>query len=492
MKSRIKSLASDTLIYGVSTIVGRFLTFLLTPIYSNYLTGTEYGDVIYIFSIVAFINIVYSVGMDSAFFRFYKKDDLDETKKVFTISYMSIALVSGFISLIIIIMAGKIAPVFTNLPEGPELIRIAALIPFLDAIMFIPYAYLRMTRKSIRFAYTKLILIIIAVAGNAIFVVIMKLGARGVFYSQLAANILGALIFIPLIVRHLIIKTDWSLMKQMLRYGLPTMPATLSMMVLQIADRPILKLLTNSESVAMYTVNYRLGIPMMLFAGVFEYAWKPFYLSRYEDKDAKQLYSRVLTYFTLACAIVFILTGFFIGFIIGMPFVGGKFINPVYWSGIGIIPIILGAYYFNGVYNNFAAGFHIEKKTEYLPIAIGIAAISNIALNFILIPIFNYWGAAFATLGAYIISSVVLFLFLKKVYPIKYEFRRIIIIIVTTILIYVITSWVTQYFSLWISFGIRIIALIVFVIMLRLFGFFTNDEIKKLKSLFIREKKYSS
>src|SRR3989339_718958 len=458
MKSRIKSLASDTLIYGVSTIVGRFLTFLLTPIYSNYLNGAEYGDAIYIFSFVAFINIIYSFGMDTAFMRFYDKDDKEYSKKVFTMAYLTIAVISGVVSIIVIIFADAIAPTLTDLKTGPEIIRIAALIPFLDAVMFVPYAFLRMTRRPYRFALTKLGLIFIAVASNAVFVVILRWQALGIFYSQLMANIVGALIFIPMISSHFNWKLDWKLMKQMLRYGIPTIPATLSSLILQIADRPILKILSSSESVAMYTINHRLGLPIMLFVSVFEYAWKPFYLSHHEDADAKQLFS-------------------------------GKFINPAYWSGIGIIPVILGGYFLNGMYNNFAAGFHIVKKTDYLPLSIGAAALTNIALNFILVPIFDYWGAAYAMLGAYAVAAVILYTFLRKVYPMKYEFSKVITIIGVMLVLYFTTTWITNYFTIWLSFAIRIFSMALFVVILRLFGFFTNEEMRKIVTLFRKEKK---
>ena len=208
MNSKLKSLASDTLIYGISTIVGRFLTFMLTPIYSNYIKGPEYGDVIYIFSIIAFLNIIYSFGMDSAFFRFFKKDDKSEIKKVFSLSYLTITAISAVVSGLALIFSGSIAPAITNLHNGQELICIGAIIPFLDAVMIVPYSYLRMTRRAKRFAFTKFILIIIAVTSNVIFVIVFRMGAKGVLFAQLAANIAGALFFIPMIARHLTFKFD--------------------------------------------------------------------------------------------------------------------------------------------------------------------------------------------------------------------------------------------------------------------------------------------
>jgi len=222
---------------------------------------------------------------------------------------------------------------------------------------------------------------------------------------------------------------------------------------------------------------------MMMFVSVFEYAWKPFYLSNYEEKDAKQLYSRIMTYFSLACAAIFLITGFYMEFLVQMPFIGGKFINPNYWEGMGIIPIILGGYFFNGIFNVLSAGFNIEKKTDYLPIAVGIAAVVNIGLNFLLIPKIGYWGAAYATLIAYFISAVLLYIFTKKVYYIKYEIKRLQLIVTLTIVIYYFFTFITKDMELWLSFALKTAAMLLFVVLLKVFGFFTSSEISAIKRL---------
>ncbi len=483
MQNKIKTLASDTLIYGIFTVVSRFLTFLLTPLYSNYLTLDEVGDVTYIFSIIAFLNIIYNIGMETAFFRFYKKDDILETKKAFSNSYLVIIIFSLLLSLLIFFNSEAIANSLPLTTNAIQLIQISAFIPFFDSIAVIPYALLRMVRKVKKFSTLRFLQVMIAVVLNVVFVVAFPWGSKGVMLAQIIANALAVFIFIPELRKYLIFKIDISLLKQMFRFGLPTIPASLSSIVLQIADRPILIHLTNSVQGAIYSVNYRLGIPMMLFVGVFEYAWKPFYLSNYEEKDAKQLYARIMTYFSLICAGIFLLTGFYMEFLVQMPFIGGKFINPDYWEGMGIIPIILGGYFFNGIFNVLSAGFNIEKKTDYLPIAVGVAAVVNIGLNFLLIPIIGYWGAAYATLIAYFISAVLLYYFTKKVYFIKYEFKRLFLIIFITLAIYYSFNFITDGLELWLSFALKTAALLLFVVLLKIFGFFTSSEISGIKRL---------
>jgi len=447
----------------------------------------EFGDVTYIFVIIAVVNIIYGFGMDSAFFRFYEKDDTEQSNKVFTLSYFSILIISGFFSLLIIIFSAPIAPAITSLPNAQKIIMLAALIPFLDALMVIPFAFLRMTRQAKRFAVTRFSLVIVAVVLNVVFVVLLRWGIEGVIWAQIIANAIGGVIFLSIILSKINTGFEWKLLKDMLKFGIPTIPAMLSGMILQVGDRWILKPLTNSVEFALYSCNHKLGIPMIMLVSVFEYAWKPFYLSHYKDPDAKKLFARILTYFTMVAAVIFLLTSLFMDYLVRMPFVGGKFINPEYWSGMGIIPIILLAFYFNGVYNNIACGFHIEKKTQYLPAAIGIGAAINVAMNFALIPVIGYWGAAWATLGAYLISAVALFVYSRKVYSIKYEWLRLIKIILLTGAIYGLAMVITSSLPLIYSFAIRIAGLILFLIIISTMGFFTKAELAKIKSLFKRK-----
>jgi O-antigen/teichoic acid export membrane protein len=488
MRTQLKSLASDTGIYGAFTIIGRFLTFLLTPLYSNYLTMTEMGHVATLLSIIVFINILVSFGMESAFFRFFSKDDFEHTKKVFTTSYLSIAIVALLITILSILFSGDLSVILLKSNNLSDIIILAALVPFFDSFLLIPYAYLRMRRQAKRFSYTRLFLIVLAVGLNVLFVVGLGYGEYGIFTAQAISSLVGALIFIPLVVKYIKFRFDKKLFFEMLKFGLPTLPAGFSAMILQVADRPILLAMTNLEQVAIYNVNYRMGIPMMLLVTIFEYAWKPFYLSNYQDKDAKQLFARVLTYFTLISATLFLVVGLFMQFLVMMPFIGGKFINPEYWTGMGIIPIVMAGYYFNGVYTNFTAGFIITKQTKYISYPVGIAAIINILLNLIFIGLWGYWAAAWATLAAYFVSAVVMYMFLGKVYPMKYEWRRIFIIGVLTLLIYFAIINLTTTMDLTYSFLVRIAGLIIFVILLFIFRFFNKQEIVIIKKLFARNK----
>lgn len=492
MFGQLKRLGTETLIYGLSTIIGRFLTFMLTPVYTNYLNPVEFDFVIYTYSIIAFVNILYSFGLESSYFRFFKSGTVADSQKVFTHSWVAIQLISIVGTILIFLNSETFGAYIASgdIDSPGFLIRTAVFIPFFDALILIPFAYLRMTNKAMKFAMTKFVLILIAVALNFKFVVFDGLGATGVFYAQLISSIIGFLIFVPLIFKNINLTFDIKLFIQMLKFGLPTLPANFSAIILQVADRPIIKMLNDSpEFLTTYQTNHRLGIPMMLFVTIFEYAWKPFYLSTFKEVNAKEMYSRIFTYFTLISAFIFLFVSFFLEYIVAMPGIGGKLINPMYWDGLGIVPIILGAYYFNGAFTNFNAGILIEKKTQYLPVAIGAAALINIVLNFALIPYFGMYGAAFAQFGGYLISAFIIYLYSQKYYKISYEWSRVTFIIILALAIYFIFNHVIDFGNDLYNISIRFVGIFVYLIALYLMKFLKKDEIDLLKRLIKRNAK---
>lgn len=487
---RIKSLAGDSVVYGVSTIVGRLLSFLLTPLYTNYLSKADVGDVNNIYVFIAIIVVFYSLGMESAYFRFFKKDDEENNHKVFANSFIFMTLVALGFTAIWVALSPQLSGYFFSIPNATEIFILSAFIPVTDIITYIPYGYMRMTRRSKQFAYTKLITIVIVFSLNILFVTHFRWGVEGIIWAQIIGNLFCVGMLLPIILRNVRFRIDFTLIKEMMIFGLPTVPAAVSQMVLQVSDRIIVGEYCGREILGLYSVNYKLGIPMLLFVNLFEYAWKPFYLNHYEDSDSKQLFSRVFTYFALCAAFIFLATSLFITDLVQLPSLGGRLINPNYYEGLSIIPIILGAYFFSGVYNNFAVGIQISKKTKYFLYSMTSAGIINIALNLIFVPIWGYQVAAWTTLIGYMVAAGNLYYFSHKVFPITYEWYRILILFGLSLAVYFATSlFVDMEFSL-INLSIKILALLVFIAMLKLTGFFTPAEIKQIKQVipFLRKK----
>lgn len=493
MNYKLRRLTQETSIYGISMVLGRFLNFLLTPFYSNYLDRNELAFVIYAYSTIAFINIFYSFGMESAFFRFVKNDNnlidekIDEKSNqsiVFSNAYISIFLFSVINSLIIISLSYHIPSFINSYQATPQLIQLIALIPVLDALVLIPFAYLRINRKATRFAILRFIAIFCNVILNVVFLMYFKLGVYGVIYSQLISSSIALSLFLPEIFKLLKFRINLSLLKQMFFFGLPTLPASFSAIILQVADRQIMEYISTPDILANYGINYRLAIPMMVFVSIFEYAWKPFYLNHYKDSDAKELFSKVLTYFTILSMLMIVLWTFSLEFIVQLPFLGGKFINPIYWSGLAIVPVVMFGYFFNGVFTNLNAGFLIEKQTKYLPIAVGSGAIINIGLNFWLIPVYGIFGGAWATFIAYLATSIIIYYYSRKIYPVDYEWNKIFAIVFFTMLIIFIEKMINGYLhNLWELLGIRLVLFFSFILILYFTGFKKYFNISVLKKI---------
>lgn len=491
MLAKLRSLASDTVVYGISTVLGRFLTFLLTPLYTNYVTKSELGDTAYLYSLIAFVNVVYSCGFDSAFFKFFQSgeksaDQNDHNRSVFAHALMGIAVISTTATLLLCAFPVRISSALA-LQNISGMIVYAALIAFFDALVLVPFAALRMESRARRFALLKFAVIVLNIAANLILVVKMHMGIRGIFLAGLLSSFAGLLLVLPEFGRYLLrgkIAFNSNLFRELWQFGLPTVPAAFSAMMLQVADRPILKLFVDSATIGVYQANYRLGIPMMLAVTVFEYAWKPFYLretsrsqtTRKQQRATHAMLARVLTYFTIVCGVVFLSVSLLIEYVVRMPFLGGRFVNPAYWSGLSIIPIILGAYYFNGLYTNFAASVYIRKRTAYLPVITGTAAVANVALNFLLIPHYGIWGAAYSTLGAYMLSAALMYRLTRKIYPLRYEWRRLIIAIGACVMIFFAAEFSTSDMTLASGFLARCAWILVYPLMLFALGLFKSEE----------------
>ncbi|MBU2636701.1 MAG: oligosaccharide flippase family protein [Bacteroidetes bacterium] len=435
MIDKIIRLGKDTAIYGTSTILGRLLNFLLVPFYTNVLLPSEYGITAYVYSLIAFLNVVYNYGMESAYFKYSSTLEIGDRKQNFNTPFLSIIISSSFFSAIILLLSKPIGGLIALPEDFSRIIIYSAIILFLDAIVIIPFASLRQTGKAKKFALIKFLNILINVSLNIILLVKFKLGVEGIFISGLAASAMTVVILLSDIFKNFRFNFSAKLFKELLKFGLPSLPAGLAAMMLQVIDRPILRYLTDDSSVGIYQANYRLGIFMMLVVSMFDYAWKPFFFSTAKEQNAKDIFARITTYFLLGMATVFILITLLIENIVKFQIYGKFIIHPDYWSGLNIVPIILLAYLFNGLSLTFSAGIYIQKKTSYLPFITLIAAIANVVFNFLLIPMLGIIGAAFATLISYVVMAVTMYYYSQKFYRIEYEYKKIIIIAAATSLI---------------------------------------------------------
>ncbi len=487
MTSKLRRLGSETAIYGVSTVLGRFLTFFLTPLYTHVIEPAELGEVANLFALIAFANIFYSFGLESAFFRFFARDDRVRSDRVFSLSFISLAAISGLLTLLIVFAADFLrGPAQIDL--GADMVRAAGLIALFDALVLIPFALLRMEGRAKRFALTKFAVIVLNVVANVVFLFVFQWGVAGIFYAGLLSSAAGLVMTADILWRRLRPYFDVELLREMFRFGLPTIPASFAAIVLQLIDRPLLKALAGADAVGIYQANYRLAIPMMMFVTVFDYAWKPFFLREAAgpEQEAKKLFSRVMTWFVVGAMVIFLVVAFFMEYIVTMPVGGLTLIDASYWGGLFIIPIVLGGYFFHGISTNLLVGPYIAKKTSLLAWSTLSAACVNVLVNILLIPSMGIAGAAWATFAAYFVGAGVLYFASRSLYAVQYEWSRILIIVVLALADWAAVEILTQDWTLLPAMLCRLGGLLLFVIVLYFGGLLNTAELTSLRRLFRR------
>ena len=428
MINSLKRLLSHSALYGISDVLGRSIAFLLVPIYTNVLSTAEYGNVTLIYAFIGLMNVLFAYGMESAFLRYYL---LDKVRKMQVLStgYITIIITSFGFTGLVFLLAPQIAPVISSSGSFNEYVQLAALVLGLDALNIIPFARLRGEGRATLFASLKLSKVLLELGGNIWLVVYLDMGARGILISNIAGSGLACLILSILTIRHLAAGWSGQHMKDLLKFALPYIPAAASVIIIEMIDRFMIERMMGADSVGVYSAARKLGVGMLLFVNVFRLAWQPFFLETSEQQDARAIFARVLTYFLVITGGVFLAISLYIDDLVRLQIGSYTFFGSAYWTGTNLVPVFLAAYILYGLYVNLMAGVYIEKKTIYLPIVTGAAALTSVGANMMLIPRMGMYGAATASVLAYAVLACSLYILTRRYYPIPYEWSRLIRIV---------------------------------------------------------------
>ncbi len=432
MIEKIKELGKDTAVYGISTIIGRFLGFLLVPFYTHFISRGDMGIYTNIYAYLAFLNIVYIYGMDAAFMKYSSLADPNQKKQTFSTAYLFVVMSSlGLTALLFLLRLP-----FVNLMAVPalysKLIYYVIFILLFDTLALIPFANLRLERKAKKFAVIKLANILLNLGLNLLFFIKFRMGIEAIFAANLIASAVTFLVLLPEIWTRLHFRINGVQLRQMLHFGLPYLPASLASIMVQVIDRPIVLALTDADTLGLYQTGHKLGIFMMLVVSMFQYAWQPFFLNNAREKNAREMFAKIMTLFVLASSLLWVVISLFIDNAARWEIAAGRsLIAKQFLPGLVVVPIILLAYLFNGIYVNLQVGLYIEEKTKYFPLVTGAGALVNVAANLLLIPRLGIVGAALAVLASYMVMAASLFYFSRKFYPIAYEYGKLLKILGT-------------------------------------------------------------
>lgn len=450
----LKKLASQTAIYGASSIIARFLNYLLVPLYTYSFSAAEYGVVSEFYAYAGFFAVLLLFGFETGYFRFRDKNSAQHDRSYSTALLFVLLANLGFLALLLLISTPL--SVAMHYQTHPEYIRWMALILALDAVGAIAFARLRAEERALRFVSIKITEILMTVGFSLLFIVWCpklyaadptgwvrliynpQIGIGYIFIANLIASIFKFVLLLPQL-RGLAWGFDRELFGRMLRYSLPMVVIGFAGVINEMLDRALLKYLlpydlqTNLAQLGIYSACYKLSILMSLFIQAFRYAAEPFFFSYADKSDARRIYADVLKYFVIFCVAIFLLVTLYIDLF-------KYFVGSEYRSGLKVVPVLLLANLCLGIYVNLSIWYKLTDKTLLGAwVAIG-GALLTVTLNLWWIPLFGYMGSAWATLACYGGMVIASWLLGRHYYPVAYEVRRIIAYIAVGIVLYLLQA----------------------------------------------------
>ena len=440
--STLKKLAGQTAIYGGSTIIGRLLNYFLVPLYTAVYTTAEYGSISIIYSYVAFFTVLLLFGMETTFFRFVNKSE--DKAHTFNQAFSIVLIINAIVLISMLVFSQQIANWLKH-PEYQIYVIWFAFILVFDATSSLLMARLRYENRPKSFAMIQLSGIGVTILLNLLFIY--------AFYSEgeplsvglvFLANLLGSFVKPLLLYKEIIrFKFTWekTLVKTMFIFAIPLVIAGFSGIVNELIDRILLSNMLIPDGgieyaegqVGIYSANYKLAILISLFIQAFRYAAEPFFFSQEKSENKDKIYAKVMTYFVIVVTLIFLVIS------LNLPIFKLFIRSAEYWEGLKIVPILLMANVFLGIYYNQSIWYKLADKTRFgAYISIG-GALLTLGLNFALIPWLGYMGSAIATCAVYFSMMVASYYFGKAHYPIKYNLRKIGLYIISALILFSIS-----------------------------------------------------
>lgn len=431
----IKKLTGETAIYGMPSIIGRFLNWWLNPYWTYiFLDQAELGKVNYVYAIVAFLFVFLTYGMETGFFRFASR--AENKDKVFSTSIISLSVTTFLFMLTVFLFRGNFADMMQMTGRG-DYILIMGITISLDVISAIPFAKLRLQHRPVKFAVIKFVNIGVNILLNLFFLSLCPLlvkhfpnsfiseiykpefGIGYVFLSNMISSVVTIVLQLPEF------KVKWNfdseLFKKMLKYSYPILIVGATGMINQYIGQILIpNLLPESDNplkqLGIYVAAFKMAVLLNMFIQAFRFAFEPFIFSQKQDSDSKDMYVIIMKYFSILGLIIFLAMSTFTDLVMGLNQSG-------YREGAGVIPIVLMANFFMGIFFTQSLWYKLTDKTIYGAYFGILGSVITIALNIILIPKIGYYGSAIAILACFVVMTVVSYIYGQKYYPINYDLK---------------------------------------------------------------------
>lgn len=456
----LKSLAKETAIYGVSSIVGRFLNYLLVPVYTIALPASSggYGVVTNIYAWVALILVLLTCGMETGFFRFANKGQ-DDPMRVYSTTLLSVSIGSLVFVALGLLFLEPIAG-WLEYGEHPWYIGMMMIVVAMDAIQSIPFAYLRYKKRPIKFAALKLLFIFLNIALNLFYYVILE--GNDVGYAFLFNLVCTSVVMVCMIpeLRGFTYVLDKELLKRMLRYSLPLVILGVAGILNQVADKIIFPFVYPDEAEAtiqlgIYGAASKIAMIMAMFTQAFRFAYEPFVFGKSKEKDSREMYAQAMKFFIIFTLLAFLAVMFYLDIL-------RHVIGRDYWDGLRVVPIVMAAEIFMGIYFNLSFWYKLIDETRWGAYFSLTGCIILILMNIFLVPKYGYIACAWAGFTGYGVAMLLSYFVGQKKYPIQYDLKAIGMYVLLAAVLYVAAEYVSID-NIYLSMAYRTVLLLLFI-----------------------------
>lgn len=453
-EKQMKKLAKDTAIYGISSILGKFLNWLLVPLYTYLLdSSADYGVVTNLYSWTALLLVILTYGMETGFFRFANKNK-ENSAEVYSTSMISVGITSLIFALVCLFFSQQIADLL-GYSNYPEYISMLGVVVAIDAFASIPFAYLRFINRPFKFAAIKFLYIALNILFNIFFLVLCPwlikvapvtidwfynphYGVGYIFVSNILSTAIQTLALIPYIF-NVTFKFNFSLLKKLLRYSLPLLVLGVAGIMNQTLDKILYPFLRpgveGAAELGIYGATSKIALIMLMFTQAFRYAYEPFIFAQHKDKDSLTAYADAMKFFIIFSLLIFLGMTLYIDFF-------KYFIQSDYWIGLKVVPVVLWSFIFQGIFFNLSLWYKLTDKTMYGAWFSMIGTIIIVLGNVIFVPRFGYVGSAWAAFACYFVIMLISYYFGQKYMPIKYDLKTIGLYTALTVIMYIISCYI--------------------------------------------------
>jgi O-antigen/teichoic acid export membrane protein len=477
--ANLKSLAKDTAIYGLSSIMARFINYLLVPIQTAKFNaaGGQYGIITNVYAYVALLIILLTYGMETTFFRFMSRDG-EDPKKVYATTLKTVGTTSVLFAVLVALFIHPLAGAL-GYADHPEYILVMYVTVAIDAFTAIPFAYLRYAHRPIKFAALKILNITFNIVLNLLYLIVLPalrwnpfgiyddqftLDVVWVFYINLFCSV-ATLLMLWKELRGLRFPFDKATCRRMLSYTWPLLVMGLAGQLNQCASQIIFPFVydgTPTEARAqlgIYGACIKIAMIMVMITQAFRYAYEPFVFGKSKDRDNKQTYAQAMKYYVIFTLLAFLCV---MGYMDVLRYIVGR----SYWEGLEIVPIVMAAEIMFGVFFNLSFWYKLTDRTIWGAYFSGIGAVVLIAIDILLIPRFSYWACAWAGFISYAVSMVLSYFFGQKYYPINYPIRDITLYVVVAVVLFAGISAANAYLPAWAALVANTLMIVAFALLI--------------------------